>query len=176
MISKKEEKSERMDSRRIVPEPGTASLSAKPPYIMDSCLIVDDSSLNRKLLQKHLRPHFKTIFTAENGLEAIEEVKKMIAEDRMFDLICLDSVMPVSVSIPPPYSVLSWPQEMGGPEAIVQIRKLKYSGLVVGVTGNALPEQISSFKVAGVDEVLPKPVDIVELLSVLQHHRRFSSV
>jgi CheY-like chemotaxis protein len=47
---------------------------------------------------------------------------------------------------------------------------------VVGVTGNALPEQISNFKLAGVDEVLPKPVNIAELLTVLQHHRRFSSV
>lgn len=65
---------------------------------------------------------------------------------------------------------------MGGPEAIAQIRKMKYYGLVVGVTGNALPEQISDFKLAGVDEVLPKPVEIAQLLSVLQHHRRFFSV
>jgi CheY-like chemotaxis protein len=53
-------------------------------------------------------------------------------------------------------------QEMGGPEAVSHIRKLGYRGLVVGITGNALPDQISAFTfiAAGVDLVLPKPVDI----------------
>jgi PleD family two-component response regulator len=63
----------------------------------EACLIVDDSSLNRKLLEKHLRCHFRVIHFAENGLEAIEAIKKRTEEEGVpYDLVCLDSVMPVS--------------------------------------------------------------------------------
>jgi hypothetical protein len=79
--------------------PNPLSVSSKPLHL-DSCLIVDDSALNRKLLEKHLRPYFKIIRTAENGFEAIEEVKKMMEDNQMFDLICLDSIMPVSLFRP----------------------------------------------------------------------------
>lgn len=96
------EKEEITGSRRIAPEPSpsktTPSSMTSKLFQLDSCLIVDDSPLNRKLLLKHLGPHFKVVRTAENGLEAIEEVKMMMEENRTFDLICLDSVMPVSRS------------------------------------------------------------------------------
>jgi hypothetical protein len=63
----------------------------------EACLIVDDSSLNRKLLEKHLRSHFRVIHFAENGIEAIEAIKKRTEEEGVpYDLVCLDSVMPVS--------------------------------------------------------------------------------
>jgi hypothetical protein len=97
----KEEKGEGVgtSTRRIAPDPSPSSVSSKPLHL-DSCLIVDDSPLNRKLLEKHLRPYFKIIRTAENGFEAIEEVKKMMEDNQMFDLICLDSIMPVSLFRP----------------------------------------------------------------------------
>lgn len=60
---------------------------------------------------------------------------------------------------------------MDGPTAIQNIRRKGYNGLVVGVTGNVLNDQIDSFKSSGVDEVLSKPVDINLLLILLnQHH------
>lgn len=63
----------------------------------EACLIVDDSPLNRKLLHKHLRSHFTVIDFAENGVEAIEAIKKRTKEEGLnYDLVCLDSVMPVS--------------------------------------------------------------------------------
>lgn len=68
------------------------------PSTFDSCLIVDDSALNRKLLEKHLKPYFSTIHTAINGLEAISAVDKMKENNKVYDLICLDSVMPVIIS------------------------------------------------------------------------------
>jgi CheY-like chemotaxis protein len=66
-------------------------------------------------------------------------------------------------------------QEMGGPEAISHLRKLGYRGLVVGITGNALPDQISAFIAAGVDLVLPKPVDIEALIHIIATHHQLCS-
>jgi CheY-like chemotaxis protein len=72
-----------------------------------------------------------------------------------FDAILMDSVMPV----------------MTGPEATVRIRALGYTGLILGVTGNALPEDIEMFTKCGANAVLTKPVNtdlLVKLLTDLQ--------
>jgi CheY-like chemotaxis protein len=47
-----------------------------------------------------------------------------------------------------------------GPEATKQIRALGYKGIIVGVTGNALPEDVKEFIDLGADIVLPKPFDL----------------
>lgn len=52
----------------------------------------------------------------------------------------------------------------------MRLRSMGYEGLVVGITGNALSDQIIEFKNAGVDEVLTKPVDIELLLSLVFNH------
>lgn len=58
--------------------------------------------------------------------------------------VFMDSIMPV----------------LNGIEASSEIRKLGYDGLLVGVTGNVLAEQIDDFTRNGADLVLPKPVDM----------------
>ena len=72
-----------------------------------------------------------------------------------FDAILMDSVMPI----------------MTGPEATARIRALGYTGLILGVTGNALPEDIEHFTKCGANAVLTKPVNtdlLVKLLNDLQ--------
>ncbi len=49
---------------------------------------------------------------------------------------------------------------MDGPTATRRIRALGYTGLVFGVTGNALPGDIEVFMQAGATAVLPKPLDM----------------
>jgi CheY-like chemotaxis protein len=49
---------------------------------------------------------------------------------------------------------------MRGPEATKHIRALGYKGIIVGVTGNALPEDIKEFIDHGADMVLTKPFDL----------------
>ena len=47
----------------------------------------------------------------------------------------------------------------GGPEAVQLMRtELGYRGLVVGITGNALPEDLSNFRDQGADKVITKPL------------------
>lgn len=61
-----------------------------------------------------------------------------------FDVILMDNVMP----------------NLDGRSAAKIIRNLGWRGIMVGITGNALPDQISDFLAHGVDCVLTKPVDM----------------
>lgn len=66
---------------------------------------------------------------------------------------------------------------MDGPTTIENLRQNGYSGLVVGVTGNVLSDQIESFKNSGVNDVLSKPLDVNILLNLLnQYHNHGSSL
>ena len=48
---------------------------------------------------------------------------------------------------------------MRGTEATSKIRALGFQGIVIAVTGNALPEDVEDFLVHGADAVMPKPFD-----------------
>ena len=49
---------------------------------------------------------------------------------------------------------------MHGPDATAVLRKAGYEGLVVGVTGNVLQDDIDYFIQCGADAVLSKPLSI----------------
>ena len=75
------------------------------------------------------------------------------------DVILMDFVMP----------------NMSGPAATEKIRSEGYEGLIVGVTGNALSEDIDFFIKSGADAVLTKPIDIAqlqEMVAAKENYRR----
>ena len=49
---------------------------------------------------------------------------------------------------------------MRGPDATSKIRAIGFEGIVIAVTGNALPEDVKDFLDHGADAVMPKPFDI----------------
>ena len=49
---------------------------------------------------------------------------------------------------------------MHGPDATAALRKAGYEGLVIGVTGNVLQDDIDYFMQCGADAVLSKPLSI----------------
>lgn len=53
---------------------------------------------------------------------------------------------------------------MRGKEATKHIREIGYDGVIIGVTGNAMDEDIREFISSGADLVLPKPFDIEQFL------------
>ena len=61
-----------------------------------------------------------------------------------FDAVSLDNVMP----------------RLNGPEAALQMRQRGFRGKIIGVTGNALQDDIYDFLSHGADIVLPEPIDI----------------
>ena len=72
--------------------------------------------------------------------------------DCAIDVIFMDQIMPV----------------MCGSEATKILRGKGYKGLIVGVTGNALEEDISLILSSGADIVLKKPLRISDLENVIR--------
>ena len=58
---------------------------------------------------------------------------------------------------------------MRGTIASATIRGLGYQGVIIGVTGNALEDDVADFKKHGVDVVMPKPFEIE---TFKKHYRR----
>eukprot|EP00607_Mallomonas_marina_P002249 CAMPEP_0182439230 /NCGR_PEP_ID=MMETSP1167-20130531/86308_1 /TAXON_ID=2988 /ORGANISM="Mallomonas Sp, Strain CCMP3275" /LENGTH=265 /DNA_ID=CAMNT_0024632879 /DNA_START=341 /DNA_END=1138 /DNA_ORIENTATION=- len=119
-----------------------------------SVLIVDDARLNRKMAHKILNKYVKIIYEAEDGCAALQVLTESMESGQSFDLIMMDFVMP----------------NMDGPTATKKIREMGYNGLIIGVTGNALDDDIKHFKTQGADDVLPKPLDVNALQSLLREN------
>ena len=126
-------------------------------------LVVDDSSLNRKMLCKLLLTVKCSMEEADDGLKAVEKVQARMAENtglnRMYDVILMDFVMP----------------NMDGPTATHKIRALGYSGPILGVTGNTLESDVKHFMLCGANAVIPKPFDL-NLFKVLMKEHKASTL
>ena len=107
-------------------------------------LVVDDSDMNRKMMIRMLRIKSYVCDEAVNGKESIQLVKKSMEVGSPYDAILMDYYMPV----------------MDGPTATKHLRNLGYNGLILGVTGNALPCDIQNFIGKGADHVLTKPLNL----------------
>merc|ERR1711933_105275 len=117
-------------------------------------LVVDDAPMNRKLLVRLLEMNGHTCSTAENGQELIDAVRKDMVQ---YDCILVDYEMPV----------------MNGPESCKGVREMGYTGFVVGVTGDLLPEDVGYFLDCGADAVLSKPFKYKALEELLIEHGMF---
>jgi len=114
-------------------------------------LIVDDAALNRKMIKKLLAHRVNIIHEAIDGQDAIQKFLEFRASDRQYDVILMDSIMPVK----------------DGPTTTAEIRALGFTGLIVGATGNILQGDIDHFIAQGADRVLSKPVDLRALELVI---------
>ena len=117
------------------------------PQKFSRVLIVDDVPMNRKMLKRLLTDRFDKCKEAENGQQAVEMVKEAMASGMNYDVITMDFQMPV----------------MDGVTATSNIRGLGYTGQIIGVTGNALSEDINYFLNNGANIVLMKPLSISTL-------------
>lgn len=108
------------------------AISPKESAVADQCvatipttfnmLIVDDSIMNRKMLQRCLSAGGHTCTVAVDGLEALALVMEKAdpSNGQPFDVILMDFEMP----------------NMDGPTATKEIRSLGYTAPIFGVTGN----------------------------------------
>ena len=110
-------------------------------------LIVDDNSMNQKILQGVFSRSGMIISMASNGLEAIEEVEKTSE----LDLIFMDTNMPV----------------MDGYEAIRKIRELRSMKMlpIIAMESASFNANIKDTK--GINAFLHKPFKIGQLYSAL---------
>jgi PAS domain S-box-containing protein len=125
----------------------------EPPDSGLNLLVVDDIAINRLLLAQMLERLGHTVETSNDGAVAVQAACK-----KRFDLILMDINMPV----------------MNGIDATRKIREGGASADVpiIGVTANAQPQELASFKEAGFDLTLVKPITSDALALKVQEVRR----
>lgn len=109
-------------------------------------LLVDDTASNCKMLKMLLRRKGIDSDIAYDGQAAVDLYKVPSTDagarrPAVHDVIFMDHTMPV----------------MSGIEATSIIRSLGYTGLIIGLTGNALDDDVDAFLKAGADCVTLKP-------------------
>ena len=123
-------------------------------------LVVDDSPFNRKMLIRVLTARGFICEQAEDGADAIRVYQQMCERGEAPDAITMDFEMPV----------------MNGPTATKKLRELGCTCLIVGVTGNVLPEDVQHFKSHGATHVLVKPLVVETFEELLYKHQRKNHV
>lgn len=119
-----------------------------------SILLVEDNKMNRMVLQNSMQYFNCEVTEAENGIEALELLKK-----NTYDIILMDIQMP----------------EMDGIEATKIIRnEFKLNTPIIALTANAFKTEIDNCKKAGMDDYVTKPFDeflLIETIAKLTVNR-----
>jgi PAS domain S-box-containing protein len=116
-------------------------------------LLVEDHPLNQIVARGMLEHAGATVDVAENGQLAVERLRAH-AED--YDIVLMDVQMPV----------------MDGFEATRHIReKLRLTLPILAMSAGVMQSEQASCIAAGMNDFIPKPVDIEEMLDVISRHR-----
>ncbi len=118
-----------------------------PDWKNRTILIVDDVSTNLMLIENSLLPTNARILGVDNGLKAVNAVKK----DNTIDVVLMDVRMPV----------------LDGYEATRRIKNIKPWLPVIAIS--AYPESVETekWKRAGCDAFLEKPLNVNDLLNTV---------
>ncbi|MBO4214412.1 MAG: response regulator [Lachnospiraceae bacterium] len=134
---------------RTEPEFFDVNITAKDAKI----LLVDDNSINLRVMEGMLQPYDIKPVSVESGKAAIR-----CAEHMNFDIIFMDHMMP----------------EMDGVEAMQKIREIKGygNGAIIALTANAIMGARQSYLKMGFDDFIGKPVSPAELDETLRKYLR----
>ena len=117
-------------------------------------LVAEDNPINQKLIMNLLQKFGMNVKVVENGEEAINAYKT-----NSFDIVFMDIQMPV----------------LGGVEATEHIKAYeteiaKAHTPIIALTANALSGDKERYIKAGMDDYLPKPIIIEQLLRILNKY------
>lgn len=138
-------------------------------------LVVDDSAPNRKVLRRLLLSHQHRVMEAGDGLEFLNLMEESFvlaakAEGETRDGIMRPLTSEQVSKLKPHYDVILMDHFMpqkNGSEATAAVRQRGYNGLIVGLTGHMMPEDVEHFKSSGANDVLPKPLKIDDLKQIV---------
>ena len=111
-------------------------------------LLVDDNAINQQVAQEILASVGMCVTVANNGQEAVDQVDK-----RHFDIVLMDIQMPI----------------MDGYKATRILRQVMHCEAlpIIAMTANALAGDRENCLAAGMNDYVPKPIDIDQLFKTL---------
>ena len=146
---------------RVAIATGEAATASRPASGTDlsplqplRVLAADDNPTNRLVLRALLDSLVGTLCLVENGQEALD-----LLEAEHFDLVLLDSRMPVMDGIAAAQAIRKGEAETGQPPLPVY-----------ALTANVMPEQVAEYEAAGMTGVLAKPIARDALIATLLKH------
>lgn len=124
------------------------TLSLPPAIGSQQLLVVDDNLTNLSFVKAVLAGEGLAIDIAMTGAEAIK-----MASNNKYQLILMDIQLP----------------DISGIEVTKRVRQLRHHQhtLILAFTAHALSEEIASFRQAGMDDVLLKPLDSKKIAHIL---------
>ncbi|RMF14985.1 MAG: response regulator [Gammaproteobacteria bacterium] len=130
-----------------IPDVASVQVDLSAPKLAGRVLVAEDNPDNQQLLRMMLSKTGVGLSVVDNGRKALEAALAF-----PFDLILMDVQMP----------------EMGGLEAVRNLREAGYRGKIVALTANVLSTDIEHYRQAGFDEWLAKPIDRARLYAVME--------
>ena len=116
------------------------------------------------------------LLQATDGLVAVEKLQKRQLAGEAYTIILMDfmvsscSILLCTYSnICHRYMMYIQMPNMNGALATAKIRRMGYTGLIVGVTGNSQDADIHEFMSAGLDHLFVKPLDINQLIAYVEN-------
>lgn len=108
-------------------------------------LIADDAALSRKMVERLISAVSNDCTHAVNGQDAVTQVLgSMQRGQRVFDVVVIDYYMP----------------GLDGPEAIKEMRRCGYTGMIFAVTASAVAVDKEKLLAAGADLIMAKPFNM----------------
>jgi len=120
--------------------------ATRPAHI----LLVEDVEINQELVRSVLESAGHHVDVVSNGVDAV-----MAVQSGQYDVVLMDIQMPV----------------MDGVTATQHIRSLEHPARdvpIIAMTANVLPQQVNTFKNAGMQDHVGKPFKRDELLNTIQ--------
>ena len=119
-------------------------------------LLVEDNDFNREIANEFLEMANLQVENARNGQEGVEMFSQ--SEPGYYDLILMDIQMPI----------------MNGYEASKAIRALEHPDAgkipVIALTANAFDDDVTKASLSGMNDHVPKPVDLTKLYGTLKKY------
>lgn len=117
-------------------------------------LVAEDNPINIKVSAFVLKSIAEVLDFAVNGAEVLDHLK-----NNTYDVILMDVKMPI----------------MDGYEATIKIRKMEADQkvekpvIIIATTANSQPEEVEKCKSIGMDDLVVKPFNINDILSIIEH-------
>lgn len=100
-------------------------------------LIAEDHPVNRKIMETFLQNFGASVFSAEDGEDAIQ----IIQDNPDIDMIFMDILMPIK----------------SGLDATIELRKMKYKGVIIACTANSDSNDFAEYRRQGINDIIVKP-------------------